>query len=88
METKSRYEVIAELEQRKRALIVEKDSYDDSVKEQERNIKNMKRQLEDTEEDLTNFKEGIKQKKETATELITSIDESLKRFSNLSSQKK
>ena len=91
METKSRYEVISDLEEKKRALIKEKDSFKDAIRKREVAIKNGKRQLEDMEEELVNFKESIEEKKATITELIASVDNSLERLSSLSksqSQKK
>ena len=89
METKSRYEVINELEDKKRGLIIERDSFDMQIKEKDREIKNMKRGLEDMEEDLVDFKATIEERKTTIGELITSVDESLKRLSTISqSQKK
>jgi len=87
-ETKSRYEVIADLEAQKRNLIRERDSMNDKVKEHEQVIKELKRQIEDAELDLKNFKESMDDKRVTITELIKSIDESLKRLSELRSQKK
>lgn len=91
METKSRYEVIAELEDKKRNLIRERDSFESQVKDKEKGIKELKRDLEDLELELKDFKDSIKEKKATIQELITSINESLKRFENLGkseSQKK
>ena len=89
METKSRYEVINELENKKRSLILERDSFEMQIKEKDREIKNMKRGLEDMEEDLVDFKASIEERKATIAELIASVDESLKRLSSISqSQKK
>jgi len=83
METKSRYEVIAELEDKKRALIVNRDSLDDVLKGSERELKKMKREIEDKEEDIKNFKDSMKEQKETIQELIKSIDEGLDRFASI-----
>ena len=47
METKSRYEVISDLEKQKRDLIRERDGLDDEVKKKERSVKNLERQKED-----------------------------------------
>ena len=86
METKSRYEVIADLEQKKRDLIRERDGYQDQIERKEREIKNTKRKLEDLQEDLKNFKDNVKEKKETTKELIKGIESSLERFSKLQSK--
>ena len=88
METKSRYEVISDLEEKKRDLIISRDSFEDTIKLREREIKNLKRDLEDKEEDLEQFKKTATTKKETIKEMIASIDIALERFNNSSSQKK
>ena len=88
METKSRYEVIAELEERKRNLIMERESFADKIREKKKEIRNMERELEDEKEELKEFEESVAQRKETIKELIESTDESLKRFANISSTKK
>lgn len=88
METKSRYEVIAELEEKKRGFIIERDSLEQITKNKGKEIKNLKRQLEDMEENLEEFKETLKEKRETLNELIKSVDESLKRFETMSKSQK
>lgn len=92
METKSRYEVISELEMKKREYIKERDGLDDKLKSSERQlimvererddtIREFDRRINDMKEDIEHFKETILQRKDTIIELIRSIDESLKRFS-------
>lgn len=94
METKSRYEVIAELETKKRELIKERDGLNDTLLDKEKKLKvgerqkadtivNMDRQLEDIKEDITNFKNSLVEKKETISELIKSVNDSLDRFKKL-----
>ena len=94
METKSRYEVIAELETKKRELIKERDGLNDTLLDKEKKLKvgerqkadtivNMDRQLEDIKEDITNFKNSLVEKKETINELIKSVNDSLDRFKKL-----
>lgn len=56
METKSRYEVIADLEKQKRILICEKAEIDDEVKIKERIVKNLKRGKEDLAKKDEDFK--------------------------------
>lgn len=98
METKSRYEVIADLEDKKRGLIKERDSLNDVLKNKEKQIKLKERQKSDTillidreltdlNEDLDNFKSTIDVKKETLQELIKSVDESLDRFNKMNKEK-
>ena len=48
METKSRYEVISELEGKKRDLIREKNTLDDTLKDKERTLKDAERLKSDT----------------------------------------
>jgi len=80
METKSRYEVIAELEERKRDLIMDRDSLDRKLKQQERQLVILKRDVEDKEADINEFKESMEQQKNTIDELIKSTDETLQKF--------
>lgn len=64
METKSRYEVIADLERQKRELIREKDELDDNVKVKEREVLNLKRTKEDESKLKENFALNQKIKEE------------------------
>jgi len=91
METKSRYEVILDLETKKRELINERESFTEKIIEKEKEIKFIERQkydnefildrqIEDKKEGLEKFKKSIDEKKDTIKELIVSIDESLGRF--------
>lgn len=88
METKSRYEVIADLEEKKRDLILEGIAFDDRLKLKEKELRDLKRRVEDKEEEIKEYKESIKQQKETNKELIKSVDDSLKRFENLQQKEK
>lgn len=96
METKSRYEVIAELEDTKRALIRDMADIADTLYKKENNLKvaernredNIRlldRQIDDMKSDIANFKDNMSFKKTTLEEQIKSIDEGLMRFD---SQKK
>ena len=91
VETKSRYEVISDLERQKRELIKERDGLSDELKEKEKELKITERtksdqimawdrKIEDIEEDLENFKSTMEERKETIQELIKSVDDSLQRF--------
>ena len=88
METKSRYEVMSELENKKAELIRERESFADKIKVKEIEIKNFVRALEDRQEDLKFFKETLEDRKETIKELIAGIDASLERFNKLMVEKK
>ncbi|HUS51275.1 MAG TPA: hypothetical protein VMZ91_13995 [Candidatus Paceibacterota bacterium] len=88
METKSRYEVVAELEENKRNLIRERDGLDDKLKGKEKELKDLKRRIEDKEEEIKDFKTGLVKSKETFKELIESVNDSLKRFNELGKKEK
>ena len=80
METKSRYEVLADLENQKRQLIVGKSVLDDEVRIKEIEIRDLKRNLEDKEDNLKDFKDKLKEKKSVQDDLIATVEEGLKRF--------
>ena len=84
METKSRYEVIAELETKKRDLIRERESFPEEIRKREINLRNNKRVIEDNELELKDFKESVESRKKMIQELIESIDASLGRFNQAS----
>lgn len=97
METKSRYEVIAELEGQKRDLIKERDGLEDEAREKENAVRDLKRQkddviigytrkIEDAEADHKKFTDTMKERKTTVTELIKSVDDSLNRFNTLNTK--
>jgi len=99
METKSRYEVISDLESQKRQLILEKDSLDEELKNKEKALEKVMRQKEDNtvildrqiadaKDDVENFKTRMKELKVTKETLIKSVDESLKRFSEMQKSSK
>lgn len=91
METKSRYEVISDLERQKRDLIRERDGFTDKVFEKERAVKDLERkksdtiviidrQLDDLKVDLEQYKKTMDERKVTVQTLIDSIDTSLAKF--------
>ena len=98
METKSRYEVIAELEGKKRDLIKERDGLKEESREKQNTLRDLKRKKEDNmqnfdraiadaEVDAKVFEDELEERKVTVNELISSVDESLKRFTNLGEKK-
>lgn len=98
METKSRYEVISDLEKQKRDLILERDGLNDKLLIKQKNLKDMERnkadnnllidrKIEDIKEDIINFKNTIGEREETISELIKSVDESLIRLGKISNKK-
>ena len=88
MEIKSRYEVIAQLEEKKRELIVDRDSLDVTLKSKQRELKELKRDLEDKEEEISDFESSMKEQKITTEELIKSVDASLDRLTKVRKSKK
>ena len=98
METKSRYEVIADLEKQKRELIKERDSLNDQLENRKKDVKNLERQksdtnilldrkIEDAKEELSLFEKTMEERKDTIKELIVSVDLSLERFNKLQKAK-
>jgi len=87
MDIKSRYEVISDLESKKRELIKERDGFKDRIKSQKRTIKDSERELEDAREELKDFEETVVERQATIRELIKSVEDSLNRFSKLDSKK-
>lgn len=83
METKSRYEVVADLEEKKRDLIVARESLGDKLKQMERDLRDQEREVSDQKEEIEHFKGKMEKDKVTYNELIKSVDESLKRFAEL-----
>ena len=83
MNVKSRYEVVSELEDKKRSLIREKDGFSQVLNTKKKELKDIKRELEDKEEEIKEFEDSMEDAKGTLNTLIESIDESLKRFSDL-----
>ena len=55
METKSRYEVIADLEKQKRTLVIERDSYDDETKRKDLTVLNLERAKQDLSRQKEDF---------------------------------
>jgi len=87
METKSRYEVIAELEEKKRDLIMNRDNLPKELQEKQKGLKNLRREVEDMEEEIQEFEEAIETQETTINELIKSTDDSLNRFAELGKKK-
>ena len=87
MQTKSRYEVVADLEEQKRNLIRERDSLDKVLLSKKKDLKELKREIEDKEEEITEFESSMEDSKKTIQTLIESVDESLNRFSEIGEKK-
>lgn len=83
METKSRYEVIAELESQKRELILKKDGLNEKLKNMRKQLRDMKREVEDQKEEIKDFEKEMKNQEKTYETLIKGVDESLKRMTEL-----
>ena len=84
METKSRYEVMTDLQATKQTLMRQKLDLDQEVLNKERDIKNHKRALEDKEEDLMLFKAKLGDKKVMLDSLIKSTEESIAQLQQMS----
>lgn len=91
METKSRYQVIGELEAQKRQLIQEKSQLDQQLHNKQDNIKELNRkrddinraidrELEDAAEEVKRFQASMEERKATIEALIASVDTSLERL--------
>ena len=80
MKTKSRYEVISDLEQNKRNLIREKMELKDTLKTMKRKLTELERDVQDQKEEIKDFEKDMKARREMIDELIKGVDESLKRF--------
>lgn len=87
MQTKSRYEVVADLEEQKRNLIRERDSLDKVLLSKKKELKELKREIEDKEEEITEFESSMEDSKKTIQTLIEPVDESLNRFSEIREKK-
>lgn len=80
METKSRYEIISELETKKRDLIFKKSNIHLVLRQKEKEVKAHERVLEEKKEELEDYKSRIEDEKEMFDQLIASIDDSLQRI--------
>ncbi|MFA5133046.1 MAG: hypothetical protein WC444_07000 [Candidatus Paceibacterota bacterium] len=98
METKSRYEVVSDLEAKKRELIKERSGLKDTLLAKQKNLKNIERQkadtivlidrqIDDLKDDIANFEKTLTEREATINELIKSVDDSLGRFSKLTEYK-
>ena len=87
MNVKSRYEVISDLEAKKREYIQTEINLKEILNEKKRSLRDMEREVEDTKEQIKEFEESMKTHIETTKELIKSVDDSLKRFENLKENK-
>jgi hypothetical protein len=82
METKSRYEVFAQLEEQKRKYIIERDSFAGYISNKARQIKQLKRQLEDLEEERAEIISQKAEREAMLNKLIASIDKSMEDFNS------
>ena len=83
MDIKSRYEVIADLEEKKRDLIIQRDNLDRNLIMLERELLELNRNVEDKKLEIKEYKDSMKLNKETTKELIKSVDASLDRLTKL-----
>lgn len=87
METKSRYQVILDLEEQRRDLLNEERDIDKRIMQKERNLKKAKDDLQEMEDDLNMMKANADGDKKAVRENIKSIEGTLARLDLSSSQK-
>ena len=88
METTSRYEALLSLQKQKTDLVREINSFPEQVIAKKREIRDLKRQLEDREEALVEFESRTDSIKAEKQALITAVEEGIKQFTSLSQQTK
>lgn len=82
MDAKSRYQIISELEEKKRKIIQDKENFELKGNEFERNLKNMRRQIEDYQDAYAEYKKDKDKRVKTFDVMINSIDESLQKINS------
>lgn len=87
METKSRYEVMKELNDKKENLIREKDGLDAQLKSLKIQLRDQKRELEDAEELVKDFEAEVPGKKKFIDDLIKASEASIASLQGLNSGK-
>ena len=87
METKSRFEVLKELNDKKESLLREKEALDDFVLAKKKQIKERKRQIEDMEEELADYENRVPEKKKYIDELIKTTDASIDSLQKINANK-
>ena len=80
METKSRYEALADLEKQKRDLMQGKFNLDDELKAKSKELKIAERNIEDMKEDFENFKETLEARKLNFDGLIEAVEKGIEVF--------
>src|SRR3990167_3847929 len=88
METKSRYEILKELNDKKEALMREKESIELAKFNYLKEIKKRERELEDYKEGVEAWKKNIPRQIELITDLIKSVDASINSLSEVHAGKK
>lgn len=80
LDTKSRFEVMAELENKKRQLIEQKAGLSQEVKQREKNIRELERRIADDKLELEEFKESLEERRTMLDTLIKSAEDSLNKI--------
>jgi uncharacterized protein HemX len=83
METKSRYEILKELNDKKQNYIIEKSRIDDVIKAKERKLKQMSRDLEDLKEEIAEMKSKVKEQEKTYDILIAEVEKSIEGLTHM-----
>lgn len=84
METKSRYEVINELEQQKREFLERKQQLKQQLRDKRVHIRNIERGLEDLREEIKEFEQDIPDREIAIDAMIESVNQGLERMSAIS----
>ena len=87
MEKKSRFEVLKELNDKKEALLREKNGLNEQVLQKKKQIKADERIVEDQKEELVEFEKNIPEKQSYIDELIRATDASIESLQKINAQK-
>jgi len=83
METKSRYEILKELNDKKQGYIISKSQLKEQVHQKELEVKQMTRDLEDLKEELVHLQSNVKDNGETYDVLIKEVEKSIEGLTHM-----
>jgi hypothetical protein len=87
METKSRFEVLKELNDKKESLLREKNTLDEQLLAKKREYKKNQRIMEDAVEEISQFEKSIPDKKNYIDELIKATEASISSLQQINANK-
>lgn len=88
METKSRYEIMNEMNERKQGLIIKKANLKEELRHRQKEVKAKERALEDLKDDVKAFEESMKEQEQAYDLLIKEVDNSMEKLAQLHGQGK